>query len=375
MYSKELTEKKNDFITRAEEVLNKAKAENRELSEEEASEIKEIRDNVRRIVETLELGEDVKKMGAENTTEPTTEADVEETRAFEAYVRGTVNERASNLTLTDNGAVIPTTIANKIIKKVYDLSPVFRLSTKYKVKGPLEIPYYDEETTSITVAYASEFTALSSNVGKFKNISLTGFLAGALSLISRSLINNSQFDIVSFIVDAMAESIARFIEHECLIGTDGKAIGLSALTNALITAAANAITADELIMLQGKIKDIYQANAVWVMSSNTKTAIRLLKNGEGKYLLNDDISAPFGHTLLGKPVYVTDNMPDIAAGNTAIYYGDFKGLATKFTEDINIQVLRERYADQHAVGVIGWLEFDCNVENEQKLAKLVMKAS
>ncbi len=373
MYSKELTEKKNDLITRAEEVLNKAKAENRELSEEEATELREIRDNVRRIVETLELDDAVKKMGEKGTSEPATDTDVEETRAFEAYVRGLVNERASNLTLTDNGAVIPTSIANKIIKKVYDLSPVLRLSTKYNVKGTLEIPYYDEETSSITVAYASEFTELNSNIGKFKNITLTGFLAGALSLISRSLINNSQFDIVSFVIEAMAESIARFIEHECLIGTSNKATGLSTLTNLLKTAAANAITADELITLQGKIKDIYQANAVWVMSPTTKTAIRLLKDGENRYLLQDDISAPFGHTLLGKPVYVTDNMPDIAAGNTAIYYGDFKGLATKFTEDINIQVLRERYADQHAVGVIGWLEFDSKVENEQKLAKLVMK--
>lgn len=374
MYSKELTEKKNDLITRAEAVLDKAKTENRELSEEEAAEIKEIRDNVRRIAETLNLGEDVKKMGAEEAPKSETDADVEETRAFEAYVRGVVNERASNLTLTDNGAVIPASIANKIIKKVYDLSPVLRLSTKYNVKGTIEIPYYDEETSSISVAYATEFTELNSNVGKFKNITLTGFLAGALSLISRSLINNSQFDIVSFVVDAMAESIARFIEHECLVGTPDKATGLSTLTNSLTSAAATAITADELITLQGKIKDIYQANAVWVMSPNTKTALRRLKDGENRYLLQDDISAPFGHTLLGKPIYVTDNMPDMAAGKTAIYYGDFKGLSTKFTEDINIQVLRERYADQHAVGVIGWLEFDSKVENAQKLTKLVMKA-
>ena len=91
----------------------------------------------------------------------------------------------------------------------------------------------------------------------------------------------------------------------------------------------------------------------------------------GYYLLNDDVSTPFGTTLLGKPVYVSDNMPDIGAGNTAIYYGDMKGLATKFSEDINIQVLREKYADMHAVGVIAWFEFDSKVEDAQKIAKLV----
>jgi HK97 family phage major capsid protein len=95
----------------------------------------------------------------------------------------------------------------------------------------------------------------------------------------------------------------------------------------------------------------------------------------GRYLLQDDISAPFGVTLLGKTVYVSDNMPQIAAGNAVIYYGDFKGLATKFSENINIQVLRERFADEHADGVIGWFEFDSKVEDQQKLAKLVMASA
>jgi HK97 family phage major capsid protein len=111
------------------------------------------------------------------------------------------------------------------------------------------------------------------------------------------------------------------------------------------------------------------------MSPATRTALRTLKSTTGYYLLNDDISTPFGTSLLGKPVYVTDNMPDMAAGKTAIYYGDMSGLATKFSEEMTIEVLREKYATQHAVGVVGWLEFDSKVENAQKIAKLVMKAS
>ena len=49
-----------------------------------------------------------------------------------------------------------------------------------------------------------------------------------------------------------------------------------------------------------------------------------------------------------------------------------KGLATKFNEDINIQVLRERYAPQHALGIVGWFEFDSKVIDAQQIAKLVM---
>ena len=108
------------------------------------------------------------------------------------------------------------------------------------------------------------------------------------------------------------------------------------------------------------------------MSPATRTAIRELKDNMGRYLLQDDISLPFGKSLLGKPIYVTDNMSDIGAGKTVVYYGDMKGLATKFNENINIEVLREKYATQHAIGVVGWLEFDSKVQDNQMITKLVM---
>jgi HK97 family phage major capsid protein len=277
------------------------------------------------------------------------------------------------MTKGDNGAVIPQTIANKIIKRVYDISPVLDRSSKYNVKGTLTIPYYDESVTHITVDYQTEFVQMASNSGKFTStVTLGGFLAGALVKVSRSLINNSQFNIVDHVIDLMAESIARWIDKELLVGTTGKVTGLKTLTNSVTSASASAITADEVVKLHDKVKDVYQSNAIWVMSPSTRTALRLLKDEMGRYLLQDDISSPFGVSLLGKPVYVSDQMPEIATGNTVIYYGDFKGLATKFSENINIQVLRERYADEHADGVIGWFEFDSKVEDAQKIAKLVM---
>ena len=383
---KELNERKNDLITRAEETLNKAKEEKRELTEAEAEELAEIRDNVRRIMKTLELKGEFDKMEGKALEkeglpkdEAKTEIEIEkeeralnEEKAFADYIRGVVtNERATNMTLTDNGAVIPTTIANRIIRKVYDISPIVQRSTKYSVKGTLELPYYDESTQAITVAFATEFQELESNIGKLDSITLTGYLAGALSLVSRSLINNSQFDIVSFVVDVMAYDISRFIEDTLLNGK-GSVTGLSNLTNVKTTASATAITADELILAQGKVKDVYQNNAIWIMSPATRDAIRSLKDGMGRYLLQDDISLPFGKSLLGKPIYVSDNMPEMKAGKNAIYYGDMSGLATKFAEELSIQVLREKYATMHAVGVVGWIEFDSKVENAQKIVAVKM---
>ena len=393
MNYKGLVEKKNDLITRAEEILNDAETKKRELTDDEAQELAEIRDDVRRIKEALKIHDEIKdekkelkdEEGAamkeeQELKEAACKAE-QETRAFEDYIRGRINERA-NLTpaSTSGGVLIPTTIANKIIAMVYNICPILEKSTKYNVKGKLVVPYYDEDTTSINVAYATEFQELESNVGAFDKIELDGFLAGALTLVSRSLINNAQFNIVDFVVERMAYAIKRFIEGQLLngyvsTGASAGVTGLSTLSHSITAAATSAITADEVVRLHDAIKDDFQANAIWIMSPATRTALRTLKSSTGYYLLNDDISSPFGTTLLGKPVYVSDNMPDMAAGKTAIYYGDMRGLATKFSEDINIEVLREKYATMHAVGVVGWLEFDAKVEDAQKIAKLVMAAS
>lgn len=384
MSYKNLMELKNDKIEKAEKILADAEVNKRELTEDEAEELAEIRDDVKRIKEALKIGDELddskdkkpKQEPAPAGGEPKPTQEQQDTRAFENFIRGrVVHERAGELTKTDNGSVIPTTIAQQIIKKVYDVSPILEKSQKYNVKGKLQIPYYDTTDGGITVAYAEEFTPLTSSNGKFKNIQLDGFLAGALSKISNSLINNSQFDIVSFVVNQMGEDIARFIEHELLIGTSNKVDGLSKLTNSVTAAAQAAITADEVVKLKDSIKDVYQNNAIWVMSPATRTALRLLKGSDGHYLLQDDITAEFGSTLLGKPVYVSDNMPNIAKGATAIYYGDMTGLATKFSENITTQVLREKYADEHATGVVAWFEFDSKVQDAQKLAKLVMASA
>lgn len=397
-------EKKKDNVkalkeTRAEKVKElellyaKLEAEQRAITEEEEKQIGAINDEIDMIDKTIGILEDMKSRlvktneGKREVIEDVRDGDPvggeqraeqikADEKAFENYIRGIVSEeRAENLTFSDNGAVIPTTIANRIITKVYDISPILERSTKYNVKGTLEIPYYPEsDATDIEMAYAEEFTDLTSSAGQFTNISLTGFLAGALTLVSRSLINNSQFDIVGFVVDHMAYNIHRWIEGELLNGTPSKIDGFSGVTQSVTAAASNAITADELIQLQDSVKDVFQDNSIWIMSSATRTALRLLKDDVGRYLLQDDITAPFGKVLLGKPVYVSDNMPDMGTSAVAIYYGDMSGLAVKITEEMEIQVLREKFATQHATGVVAWVEMDAKVENAQKISKLVMAA-
>lgn len=327
-------------------------------------------------IEARRAEENTDKVPKDKKDKEVKDNEAAEERAFANYIRGTVEERGTdvNLTVGDNGAVIPTTIANKIIKKVHDICPIYQLATKYNVGGTLNIPYYDEDTQTITMAYATEFTELESTSGKFKSIELKGFLAGCLSKVSKSLINNSQFDIVSFVVQAMAESISRWIENELLNGTKNKVTGLSTVTGGITAESSTEVTADELIDVQEEVPDDYQADAIWIMSKATRKAIRKLKDGEGNYLLNKDATSRWGYTLFGKDVYTSENMSDMAAGKTAIYYGDMSGLAVKLAETVSIEVLREKFATQHAIGVVGWIEIDSKVENAQKITKLTMKA-
>ena len=379
---KSLQEQRNEAVQAMKDLTSAAEAEQRAFSEEETAKFDELEKKVNTLDASIQRMERARDLSlnviSEKKKEELTQEQLEE-RAFEAFLRGEVlQERAGDVNMTkgENGAVIPTTIANKIITKVHEISPIYSMATKYNVNGTLTIPYYPADANDVTMAFATEFDELESTSGKFNSIQLTGFLAGALSKISKSLINNSQFNIVDFVITNMAETIARWLEGKLINGATGKIDGaIAGITQAVQTAAATAITADELIDLQESIPDAFQANACWIMSRATRTAIRKLKDREERYILNQDATTKWGYTLFGKPVYVSENMPAMTAGNASILYGDFSGLAVKMSEDMEIQVLREKYATQHAVGVVAWMEVDAKVENAQKLAKLVQKAS
>lgn len=374
---KALQETRAEKVKELELLYATLEGEQRAITEDEEKQVRAIQEEIDNIDKTMKVLEDIQKrlVGKVDVEDKAgEERAVAEEKAFEAYLRGVVlEERADvNLTKGENGDIIPSTIAKKIIKKMYDICPILEKATKYKVKGKLSIPYYDETSGDITMAYANEFEELQSKSGSFKTVELAGFLAGVLTKVSKSLVNNSQFNIVSFVVDQMAYNAARFSEKELLVGTEDKIEGLSTVTLTKTAASATAITADELIEFQALVKDVFQQDAIWIMSSTTRTAIRKLKDGNNRYLLQDDITAPFGKTLLGKPVYISDNMSDMETGKAAIYYGDMSGLAVKITEDLEIQILREKYATQHAIGVVGWMELDSKVENAQKIAAFKM---
>ena len=379
MNFKKLMERRAELQDIMENLVQAADTENRAMNEQEIADFDAAEQEIRSIDSTLERAKYAREGfvppdGGENTVEM-------EERAFADYVLGRAMElRAGeqNMTMGNNGAIIPTSIANRIIKEVRDRCPILTRATIYNVKCTLKIPVWGKanNTHDIAVGYQTEFTELTADSGKFTSIDLGGYLAGALTLIGRSLENNGTFDVVTFIVNQMADSIATWIEGQLLVGTGtGAAQGALNTSNTMTAASATAIKADELIELQAKVKQAYQQNACWIVHPDTFTAIKKLKDGNNRYLLQDDVTTEFPYRLLGKPVFLSDNMPKAEAGKKAVLYGDCSGLSVNFRENISIEVLREKYATQHAIGVVAWFEFDSKVTDAQKLATLTMAAS
>lgn len=377
---KAFIEKRSALIAEMEEQVKLIEAETRAFTEEELKAYNAKKAEADNLTATINALREQRTLDiTESVSDGSESKEQAEERAFVEYLRSgkamELETRAdSNWTPSENGAVIPSSIANKIIEKIVEISPIYGLATKYNVGGSLSIPYYDESTGSVTMEYADEFTDGDAKAGKLMSITLNGYLARAICKVSKKLINNSQFDILSYVVGKVAEACVKWIDEQLINGTDSKIEGLSKAKQVLTTKLAVKIEADELIELQDKIPDAYQGNAIWIMSRATRTAIRKLKDGQGNYLLNKDATTKWGYSLFGKPVYIADCIKQ-EAGKPAVYYGDFSGLAVKTAESVNIEVLREKYAEQHAVGVVAWLEMDAKIENDEKIAVLKMGGS
>ena len=390
---KSLTEKRAGLVADMQAILDTSKAEIRAFTEDEDTKFQDIEQQIKDIDSTLAAEKRAISIlavqGKADTVAGVAETDKSkaEVRAFMDYVNSQCGGKVSpeyrsgeqNVTMSNNGAVIPTTIAQMIISTVKEMCPIFAKATMFAVKGTLKIPVWGNANTAhnIAVGYQAEFTDITADAGKFTSVDLTGYLAGALTLIGKSVINNSEIDVLGFIVAEMSKQIVLFLEKELIVGTSTKATGaLSTTTNVTLTSATN-ITADDLITLQSKVVTPYQANACWTMSPATFTAIRKLKDSTGQYLLQTapNIAGGFPFMLLGKPVYISDNMPAVAASAKPILYGDYSGLAVNMRQQIEMQVLNEKYATQHAVGLVAWFEFDSNVIDHQKLATITMAAS
>lgn len=371
-----LIEKRNSIVEEINNLFKGAETEKRALTEDEQSIFEAKTAELKALDKTIEAKREARSLTMMDDETPKTPEEKEEkrsteeleARAFETYLR---EQRAGEMKKGDNGAVIPQTIANRIIDTVKQVAPIYALTTKFNVKGKLQFPV---AKNAITTGYQTEFTDIASTAVGFDNVELDGYLIGALSKVSVSLINNAQFDIVGYVVNKIAQSIAEFLEKELIVG----ATNIKGITDAsyedkgvkkVETATKGALIADDLIDTQAALKMNVQDGCQWLMNQAMLTKVRKLKDNNGQYILNPDLRAGFGFELLGKPVMISDEMPA-----DTVVYGNWSAMYVNIQEDINIRQLNEVYAAQHGVGFVAWAELDAKLVEQDKFAKLVDKA-
>lgn len=401
MELKYLTEQRAETQNKMQEILNTAKSEQRALTAEEIADFNEQKEKIEKIDATISAQEEARSMDIQTVKEMETRKENEkidegkkEERAFFDYITsGEVRANSPGMSYGSNGAIVPTTIANKIIERVRELSPIYEKVEKFNTKGTLEIPVYgtdgdvDAPTGDINVAYqGDEFTELVAGQGKFTSVELKGYSHGALTVISRKLLNNSDINVTNFLTNKMAEGFARFWEKELLVGTgaaNNHMTGAISTTNLVATGntnytAANAAKIDKLIDLQLAVPQQYQKNAIWIMNKAVFAELRKIKDGNGNYYLayGRGITEEFGWQLLGKPVYISENMPvPTTANNIPVLYGDFSGMAMKISQSLEIEIVREMFINKNAIGIVGWSECDSKIQNNQMIAGLKMAAA
>ena len=296
------------------------------------------------------------KGGIINMNNEMMELRAKEERQFVDYIKGIKNE---GMTAGNNGAIIPQTISERIIQKVFEVSPILERMTRLNEGGDL---VFVREANAVPVAYQEEMTAFTGGDATFETVKLQDFLVGALAKVSKSLVNRASFDVVGYVVNIMGRDIARFLEKEALNGGE-KIKGLSEAKTIRVTK----LDADACIDGIMEIPAQYQEGAVFIMHPKVLAGLRKAKDGQGGFLLNPDARQAFGFQIMGHEVLVSEQAPE-----NAFFFGNLRGIYAKYAKDMEVEVLRERYADMYCVGVIAYAEVDIKVVEPQAMVKVMI---
>lgn len=169
---------------------------------------------------------------------------------------------------------------------------------------------------------------------------------------TQMLIDDSAVNIEQWLAEEIADEYS-YYENSAFVNGNGAGKPRGILSYAAGTSDgqiqqvnsgdANVLTADGLINLQTALKEAYQVNATWLMNRATVGKVRLLKNAvDGSYLWQPGLQLGTPNMLLGRPVVMGADMPDVAANSLSVAYGDFKR-GYKIVDRLGIRVLRDPF--------------------------------
>ena len=278
-------------------------------------------------------------------------------QAFWNQLRGRMTYEMRNALqvgeLTEGGYTVPDEFENQLIEALQEENImrglVHVIST---ASGDRKIPLV---TNYGTASWIEEEAQIPESDVKFNQITLGAHKLATAIRISQELLNDSAFDLASFITHEFQRR-AGAAEEEAILTGDGshKPIGLLHDTLGaevgVTSASPTAITADELIDLQHSLKSGYRRKASFIMNDAAIKAIRKLKDGQGQYLWQPSIREGVPDMILNTKVYMSNYMPLVEAGNKIILYGDYSYYWLADRAGRTLQRLNELYAMTDQVG-------------------------
>jgi len=231
-----------------------------------------------------------------------------------------------------------------------------------------------------TASWVDEEGQIPESDDSFGQVSIGAFKLATMIKVSEELLNDSVFNLESYIAREFARRIGNKEEEAFFVGNGtGKPLGILAAAGGgqvgVTTAGATAITLDEILDLFYSLKSPYRRNAVFVMNDATVKAIRKLKDSTGQYLWQPSIKEATPDTILNRPLYTSAYMPAIEAGAKTVVFGDFGYYWVADRQGRVFKRLNELYAATGQVGFMATQRVDGKLVLPEAIKVLQQKAS
>lgn len=183
-------------------------------------------------------------------------------------------------------------------------------------------------------------------------------------LVPYELLEDAAFNLVETLGRLIGERLGRITNRENTVGTgNGQPAGIVTRATLGVTAAnAASILPDELIQLEHSVDPAYRLGAGYMGHDNTTLAIRLLKDGEGRYMWSDNLREGKPQSLNGHPFFTNQDMASsVATGNKVLLYGQLSNYKIREVGASRIYRLEELYRANDQDGFVGFLRQDGNL--------------
>ena len=276
---------------------------------------------------------------------------------------------------TEGGFLVPDEFEKKLISALEEENVFRPLATKIQTSsGDRKIPVITQKGEA---TWMEEEEAYTLSDDAFGQIALSAYKVGTAIKISEELLNDSVFDLPSYIAKEFARRIGTKEEEAFLIGDGkGKPTGIFAATGGAengATTTGAAITFDDVIELFYSLKSPYRKKAVWVLNEQTVKALRKIKDNTGNFIWQPSVSAGLPDTILNRPYVTSVYAPTIAAGAKAIAFGDYSYYWVADRQGRSLKRLNELFAMNGQVGFLASQRVDGKLILPEAVKTLTIK--